>query len=358
MGRQEDAHEYLIALLDAMHERSIAGIPKPPPDVEFTSFIYRIFGGRIRSQVKCTHCKYESNTYDPFLDLSLEINHASSVDKALKRFTAGESLDGANKYKCPKENRSVCAVKRMSVETAPSVLVIQLKRFEFSMSGRKISKQVEFDPVLDLSPYMSQRPTTPAVYDLYGVLVHQGHSMHSGHYFCFVKGGANGDWHKFDDTRVNLTAERNVLGQSAYILFYIKRQMATPSPAVVARPMPGPLQPTSPNGLPPPKNQDNRKTLASAKRKREQELQQQKQIEAFKAKADQEEKQQQQQAKRQRKEKGGSRGGVDTRSHQENDGGDDRDANGTPSPPPPRKGRAGKQGSTVENDLSTRQQQR
>lgn len=363
MGRQEDAHEYLIALLDAMHERSIAGIPKPPPDVEFTSFIYRIFGGRIRSQVKCTHCNYESNTYDPFLDLSLEINHASSVDKALKRFTAGESLDGANKYKCPKENRRVRAVKRMTVETAPSVLVIQLKRFEFSMSGRKISKQVEFDPVLDLSPYMSQRPKTPAVYDLYGVLVHQGHSMHSGHYFCFVKGGANGDWHKFDDTRVNLTAERNVLGQAAYILFYIKRQMATP--AVVAGPMPRPLQPkTSPNGLPPQKNQDNSKTLASAKRKREQELQQRKQLEAYEAKAalaaQQEKQQQQQQAKRQKKENGGVyRGGVDNRSHQENDGDDDdSDVNETASPPSPRKGRAGKQGSAVENDLPSRQQQR
>ena len=217
-----------------MHERAIAGInPKPPPDVEFTSFVYRIFGGKIRSQVKCTECDYESNTYDPFLDLSLEINHASSVEKALRRFTAGESLDGANKYKCPKQKRAVRAVKRMTIETAPSVLVVQLKRFEFSMSGRKISKQVEFDPVLDLSPYMSHRPKTPEVYDLYGVLVHQGHSMHSGHYFCFVKGGANGDWHKFDDTRVALTAERNVLGQHAYILFYIKRQRPTP---VVAGP--------------------------------------------------------------------------------------------------------------------------
>ena len=79
-----------------MHERSIAGInPKPPPDVEFTSFVYRIFGGRIRSQVKCTQCSYESNTYDPFLDLSLEINHANSVQRALQRFTAGEALDGA-----------------------------------------------------------------------------------------------------------------------------------------------------------------------------------------------------------------------------------------------------------------------
>ena len=51
LGRQEDAHEFLIALLDAMHEASISHMqPKPPPELAHTSFIYRIFGGRMRSQ--------------------------------------------------------------------------------------------------------------------------------------------------------------------------------------------------------------------------------------------------------------------------------------------------------------------
>jgi hypothetical protein len=187
-----------------MHDRSIAGMnPKPAPDVEMTAFIYRLFGGKIRSQVKCTQCSYESNTYDPFLDLSLEITHANSVEKALHRFTTGEVLDGSNKYRCPRQEKPVRAIKRMTVEEAPNVLVIQLKRFEFSLSGRKISKPVEFGETLDLTPYMSKKPARPVQYDLYGVLVHQGHSMHSGHYFCFIKWSVGGDWHRFDDTRVS-----------------------------------------------------------------------------------------------------------------------------------------------------------
>jgi len=213
-----------------MHDRSIAGMqPKPSRELEYTSFIYQIFGGKIRSQLKCSQCDYESNTYDPFLDLSLEITRAHSVQRALQRFTAGEVLDGQNSYKCPKQNKMVRAIKRMTIEDAPNVLIIQLKRFEFSRSGRKISKHVDFDQTLDLSPFMSHQTKGSATYDLYGILVHEGFSMHSGHYYCFLKGTGGGEWHRFDDSRVHATSARNAMGQSPYILFYTKRSVAKPS---------------------------------------------------------------------------------------------------------------------------------
>ncbi len=61
-------------------------------------------------QIKCTGVDYESSTYEDFLDLSLEINRAASVIRALQFFTAKEILDGDNKYRCPKNNKlvSVC----------------------------------------------------------------------------------------------------------------------------------------------------------------------------------------------------------------------------------------------------------
>lgn len=73
------------------------------------------------------------------------------------------------------------------------------------------------------------------MYDLYAVLVHLGHSLHSGHYVCYVKAG-NGTWHLCDDHRVVPVSQRVVEGQSAYILFYIKRQPAAAAlpPAVAA----------------------------------------------------------------------------------------------------------------------------
>lgn len=57
LGRQEDAHEYLVALLDAMHESYISMCrPKPSPELSKTSMIYQIFAGRIRSQVSTPNC--------------------------------------------------------------------------------------------------------------------------------------------------------------------------------------------------------------------------------------------------------------------------------------------------------------
>ncbi|DBA95956.1 TPA: hypothetical protein ACH3X1_001476 [Trebouxia sp. C0004] len=222
LGRQEDAHEYLVALLDAMHESYISMCrPKPSPELSKTSMIYQIFAGRIRSQVKCTECGHESNTFDVFLDLSLEINKASSLLKALQRFTSSEYLDGANKYICPKQKQKVRAAKCMTIDKAPVVLVVQLKRFEFSMFGHKINKKVDFDTELDLGPFMSSRRGPPQPYSLYGVLVHSGHSVHSGHYYAFVK-APNGLWHQLDDNNVSQVSERVVLAQKAYILFYIK----------------------------------------------------------------------------------------------------------------------------------------
>jgi hypothetical protein len=68
-GRQEDAHEFLVHLLDAMNDGELkeAGVNQhvsgwrdrlPIPRLDETTFIHRIFGGYFRSQVQCTSCSH------------------------------------------------------------------------------------------------------------------------------------------------------------------------------------------------------------------------------------------------------------------------------------------------------------
>ncbi|XP_050388212.1 ubiquitin carboxyl-terminal hydrolase 23 isoform X2 [Argentina anserina] len=223
-SRQEDAHEYMVNLLESMHKCCLpSGVPSESPSAYEKSLVHKIFGGRLRSRVKCLQCSYCSDKLDPFLDLSLEIAKANSLNKALVNFTAEEQLDGGERqYQCQKCNQKVRAMKQMTIHKPPSVLSIHLKRFRAHDPGQKINKEVQFGPTLDLRPFVSGAyPEGDLKYTLYGVLVHYGASTYSGHYYCFVR-TSTGIWLSLDDNDVKQVREMTVLQQKAYMLFYVR----------------------------------------------------------------------------------------------------------------------------------------
>ncbi|CAJ1944826.1 unnamed protein product [Sphenostylis stenocarpa] len=222
-ARQEDAHEYMVNLLECMHKCCLpSGVPTESPGAYEKSFVHKIFGGRLRSQVKCHQCSYCSNKFDPFLDLSLEIFKADSLQKALANFTAAEWLDGGEReYHCQRCKQKVRALKQLTIHKAPYVLTIHFKRFHAHDPGQKIKKKVQFGCALDLKPFVSGSYDGDVKYSLYGVLVHSGSSTHSGHYYCYVR-TSNNMWYTLDDNRVSHVSEREVLNQQAYMLFYVR----------------------------------------------------------------------------------------------------------------------------------------
>ncbi|KAI8020587.1 Ubiquitin carboxyl-terminal hydrolase 23 [Camellia lanceoleosa] len=207
----------IVVLLDfvlcALYRNMLAlqGTPSESPSAYEKSLVHKIFGGRLHSQVKCMQCSFCSNKFDPFLDLSLEINKAESLHKALMHFTAKEYLDGGERqYQCQRCKQKVKALKQLSIHKAPYVLAIHLKRFGTYQPGQKIDKKVLFGPTLDFKPFVTAPYDGDLKYTLYGVLVHAGWSTHSGHYYCFVR-TSSGMWYFLDDhqgSRGNL--ERNI----------------------------------------------------------------------------------------------------------------------------------------------------
>eukprot|EP00934_Nitzschia_sp_Nitz4_P004101 Nitzschia sp. Nitz4//scaffold33_size148984//111651//114677//NITZ4_002942-RA/size148984-processed-gene-0.177-mRNA-1//-1//CDS//3329548469//4091//frame0 len=264
-GRQEDAHEFLVHLLDAMHDGELraAGINQhisgwrdrlPATRLDETTFVHRIFGGYFRSQVKCPSCSFRSNTYDPFLDLSLEVSKKSSnsVLYALQEFTRKEKLDADNQWKCSGCKKYVCPTKQLTVFRPPLSLCIQLKRFAFGgglngrvfssfgagggwkqygknnasfRGGSKITKPIEFPADLNV-PLSDGRS---CAYSLTGVVVHVGGSASSGHYTAYIRTpGRKGQaqWYHADDSFVEPVSEKTVLRQKdAYILFYCRKEV-------------------------------------------------------------------------------------------------------------------------------------
>lgn len=59
------------------------------------------------------------------------------------------------------------------------------------------------------------------LYKLCSLLIHQGNSIDSGHYYCYVR-APNNIWYLFNDTSVKKVDQSEVLKQSPYLLFYEK----------------------------------------------------------------------------------------------------------------------------------------
>ncbi|XP_067334111.1 ubiquitin carboxyl-terminal hydrolase 36 isoform X2 [Channa argus] len=219
-GSQEDAHEFLRYTIDAMQKACLNGYPKLDRQTQATTLVHQIFGGYLRSRVKCSICKSVSDTYDPYLDIALEIRQAANIVRALELFVKPDVLSGENAYMCAKCKKKVPATKRFTVHRTSNVLTLSLKRFA-NFSGGKITKDVGYPEFLNIRPYMSQSSGDPVMYGLYAVLVHSGYSCHAGHYYCYVK-ASNGQWYQMNDSMVHSSNIKVVLNQQAYVLFYLR----------------------------------------------------------------------------------------------------------------------------------------
>uniref|UniRef100_H3D5R4 Ubiquitin carboxyl-terminal hydrolase n=1 Tax=Tetraodon nigroviridis TaxID=99883 RepID=H3D5R4_TETNG len=218
-GRQEDAHEFLQCTLEAMQESCLAE-SKFDRETQETTFIHQVFGGQLRSRIKCLNCQAVSDTFETFLNILLEIKTVSDVSTALEQFVRPEILGGPDAYSCSSCKKMVTAIKSLTIHRSTNVLTLVLKRFDIC-AGEKINKDVRYPEYLDLYPFMSETQEKPLVYRLYAVLVHYGRSSHSGHYFCYIK-ASDGQWYRMNDNSVIITDIQSVLAKQAYVLFYIK----------------------------------------------------------------------------------------------------------------------------------------
>ncbi|CDW98923.1 hypothetical protein, partial [Sporisorium scitamineum] len=191
-----------------------------------------MFGGKLRSRVTCHGCGHNSDTFDPFMDLSLDVRKGiSSLTDAFRAFVAKDHLTGSEKYKCDKCKRKVDATKQFTIEAAPPALTVHLKRF--TAFGGKVSRQIAFDESLNIAPYLSVN-RGPARYKLYAVVHHYGSGPNSGHYVASVR-SPSGRWTRMDDSLVSEMGRSGPLNdQSAYILFYMKEKDEALDKAIAA----------------------------------------------------------------------------------------------------------------------------
>ncbi|KAN0126717.1 hypothetical protein V8E52_000357 [Russula decolorans] len=243
-GRQEDSHEFLRYAIDALQKSCLAGYSsKADPKIAETTWVHKIFGGKLRSRVTCNECHHNSDTFDSILDLSVDIHGIDTLRDALRKFTAIDYLKGADKYKCEKCKRRVVASKRFTIHEPPVALTIHLKRF--SPLGRKIGHPVRYDERLSLAHVVSEGQYGPS-YSLYGVISHAGSGPNSGHYYAHVK-ASNDHWYEMNDDSVTRHHMPPTSMKNAYILFYMRERGQALQAAVASGSQRPP--PVSPHGV-------------------------------------------------------------------------------------------------------------
>lgn len=250
--QQQDAHEFMRYFLDHLHRElqskkngevhlSQDEDRRPTEDKGHLngngSVVTSIFGGVLQNEVNCLICGTESQKFDPFLDLSLDIpsqfrqkrkkdqepGPTCTLRDCLRSFTDLEELDETELYYCHTCKMRQKSTKKFWIKKLPKVLCLHLKRFHWTTFFRnKVDTYVEF-PVrgLDMRGYLLE-PEAAApgscLYDLAATVVHHGSGIGSGHYTAY--GGLGGRWYHFNDSTVTLTNEDTVTKAKAYILFY------------------------------------------------------------------------------------------------------------------------------------------
>ena len=183
-GVQEDSHEFLRLLIDAM-QTSCKGARAASADRgpsssssskrvnnagEDEEYPFRLFRGTVESNVTCSACRSTSTKIDPIEDIGLDILPVRSssegnppqaglsrggggasmsasrstspttnmpladVTQALERFISSEHLDSG--YKCERCGKLGKATKTSKLASIPPILTLHLKRFRYG-SGKK-----------------------------------------------------------------------------------------------------------------------------------------------------------------------------------------------------------------------------
>ncbi|XP_022999050.1 ubiquitin carboxyl-terminal hydrolase 22-like [Cucurbita maxima] len=274
---QQDAHEFFISILEGIHEKVDKDRRKPYSQGNGDCCIaHRVFSGILRSDVMCMACGFTSTTYDPCVDISLDLepNQAGSAKMAatrnlpcngeadcmnssqnqrlsslvgcLDQFTRPEKLGSDQKFFCQQCQVRQESLKQMSIRKLPLVSCFHIKRFEHSSvrkMSRKVDRYLQFPFSLDMAPYLSSSilrsrfgnrifpfdgdeqdgcNETSSEFELFAVITHKG-KLDAGHYVTYLR--LSNQWYKCDDAWITQVNENIVRAAQGYMMFYVQKML-------------------------------------------------------------------------------------------------------------------------------------
>ncbi|XP_041840336.1 ubiquitin carboxyl-terminal hydrolase 17-like protein B isoform X3 [Melanotaenia boesemani] len=186
-----------------------------------------VFRGKLTHKTTCSDCRIKTDEDAAFWDLPLALvnphGEEYSVEDGIREFFRDSDFSGENQMYCD-ECRTKCdATATCVIKHHPEVLMLLLKRFEFSyqqMSFVKNSCAVDVPSTLKIPENQ--------MYELYAFVEHFG-NLKSGHYTATIKDDEEDRWYCFNDSSVTslnnqpFRRQKTEKTRTAYLLFYKKK---------------------------------------------------------------------------------------------------------------------------------------
>lgn len=242
--RPHDAHEFLMFLLDSLHESLSRTVNmniskcelkterqklhqqsleawKQNFEKQYSPFVDMFFG-LFHIKIVCSNCKNVSHKFDTFNTLKGVISDKMTTPPTLQQCLESDlNEETIDDYECDGCKKRTKAFRNTRVWKLPNNLIVVLKRFTYD--GRKIHTPIEpLNAIFSLeSLYSELSPNKQnSNYTVLSTVDHYGTS-NNGHYTAQGINSTEHKWFLYDDQSVN-TIEKPQFGESTYILFLNK----------------------------------------------------------------------------------------------------------------------------------------
>ena len=163
----------------------------------------------------------KSSIFQP-LKQSLEniFGAVSDVENVISAIGKGQRISPEDLLQTKSIYHTMCSVRR--------------ERILYQQDIQKFNETE--DPLRCTQYATTSNDPTDCLYDLVGVVNHEGCTLQFGHYYSYVNVAVTqgkSDWHKFNDSRVSSMKQSQVYTRNAYLLVYQKRSYVPPSPLSV-----------------------------------------------------------------------------------------------------------------------------
>ena len=180
-----------------------------------TSILGEVFQGILKQDIIQKGNSTSNCQIEPFFSLHLD-NEEPTIEKMFEKFFKKKTIeDSGDKY------------IQSFLEKCPNIFIVNAKGFFYDKKNQtiiKIKKELIFGAKLIInkdyvSPYLRNKNIE---YELIGIVVHKGNLATEGHYICYCKDNKYKTWFYLDDNKVIKVSEDLLHKLRPYILFYKK----------------------------------------------------------------------------------------------------------------------------------------